>query len=75
MRGGRMLMATTIVDDDEDDCPEVVVCKRCNQSGEIAVSARTGLYRCAGPVPDDARGVVAMTCDECHGIGMVEDRS
>ncbi len=44
-------------------------CKRCSGSGEIAISAITGLYRCAGPVPDDARGVAASPCYECTGSG------
>jgi len=61
--------------EDDADEPALVPCERCNQSGEIAVSAATGLYRCAGPVPDNARGVLGMTCDECHGIGMIKDRS
>lgn len=61
--------------DAKEDSPEMVVCTRCNQSGEIAISSATGLYRCAGPVPDNALGVLGITCDECHGIGMVEDQS
>ncbi len=50
-----------------------VECSRCNGSGEIAVSNSTLRYICAGPVPDDARGVASATCDRCHGMGQVEE--
>lgn len=53
---------------DIDECP------RCNGSGEIAMSARTLRYVAPGPVPDDARGVIAGTCFACFGTGHVENR-
>lgn len=55
--------------DDVEECP------RCNGSGEIAVSTRTFQFRAPGPVPEDARGVVATKCDECRGTGYVEKSS
>ena len=54
--------------DDDDDFPQD--CRRCNGSGEIAVSIYTLAER-PGPVPDDARGVTAQTCPDCHGVGQV----
>jgi hypothetical protein len=54
-------------EDDPDPYGELEdPCEYCNGSGEIACSTRTGRYRCAGPVPDDARGVFAGTCYECN---------
>lgn len=52
---------------------DVTECRRCNGSGEIAISAITGRFVAAGPVPDDAKGVAIATCDECQGIGYIED--
>ena len=40
-------------------------CSMCNDSGTIACSTRTGLYRHPGPVPDDARGVFESVCYDC----------
>lgn len=54
---------------------EPVECKRCNGSGEIGISAATGRFMCAGPVPDDATGVARDTCWDCKGMGYVEDHS
>lgn len=51
-----------------------VECARCDGSGEIAV--RTGgsmSYVCAGPVPDDARGVTGVSCDRCNGSGVIQE--
>ncbi|MDY0242183.1 MAG: hypothetical protein RBR34_08400 [Rhodospirillaceae bacterium] len=36
---------------------EPVECRRCHGSGEVAISATTGRFVAAGPVPDDAKGV------------------
>ncbi len=44
-------------------------CERCNGSGEIGVKTR-GTREAPGPVPDDARGWVAMTCPDCRGKGV-----
>lgn len=52
---------------------DVKECRRCNGSGEVAISATTGRYKAAGPVPDDAKGVASQTCDECRGMGYIED--
>ncbi len=43
-----------------------MMCPRCNGSGEIA-RRNTGMmsYVCAGPVPEDARGVISAKCDRC----------
>ncbi len=55
------------------DDMDVEECKRCNGSGEIAVRTTGSMsYVCAGPVPEDARGVIGVTCDHCRGIGYVE---
>lgn len=51
---------------------DVQECRQCKGSGEIAVRASTGRFFAAGPVPDDAKGVAACTCDECCGMGYVE---
>ena len=51
---------------------DVEECSLCNGSGEIALNAWTLAYKCAGPVPDDARGVVAEICPKCRGIGYIE---
>ncbi len=45
-----------------------VKCPRCNGSGEIGVKTR-GTREAPGPVPDDARGWVAVTCPDCRGRG------
>jgi hypothetical protein len=49
----------------------VIPCKRCNQSGEIGKRTR-GEREAPGPVPDDARGWIAVTCPDCSGMGMIE---
>ena len=46
-------------------------CPRCAGSGEIACFTRNGHYKCAGPVPDDARGCFPAKCDECNGTGEI----
>lgn len=51
---------------------DVEECGRCGGSGEIAISARTGRFVAAGPVPEDARGVARATCPCCGGTGYVE---
>lgn len=52
---------------------EPVECRRCHGSGEVAISATTGRFVAAGPVPDDAKGVAVETCPVCLGIGYVEE--
>lgn len=52
---------------------DVKECRRCNGSGEIAISTRDGHFIAPGPVPDDATGFAVATCDECRGMGYVED--
>lgn len=52
---------------------EPVECKRCNGSGEVAMGVVTGREIRPGPVPDDAVGVLGITCPDCRGIGYVED--
>lgn len=48
----------------------MATCHRCAGSGEIAVSTVYPMsYRGPGPVPDTARGVVGVSCDECGGNG------
>jgi hypothetical protein len=43
-------------------------CQRCNGSGEIGKRMR-GTRETPGPVPDDARGWVALKCQDCNGRG------
>lgn len=63
-------IADLIEQEDEDDMP--TECRRCNGSGEIAVGTSAGMpYKGPGPVPDDARKVVGITCDKCGGMGYV----
>lgn len=52
---------------------DVTICERCNGSGEVALSSANLSYRGPGPVPDDAKGVCAVTCDKCRGMGAYED--
>jgi DnaJ-class molecular chaperone len=47
-----------------------IECERCHGSGEIGVKMR-GSRETPGPVPDDARGWVAMTCPDCRGKGEI----
>lgn len=48
------------------------MCDRCGGSGEVAVSVYYPMsYVGAGPVPEDARGVVGRVCDECGGRAML----
>jgi len=54
--------------------PDKEECEHYKGSGEIACFTRNGHYKCAGPVPDDARGVFAGKCYECLGTGYVVDR-
>jgi len=54
---------------------DVEECRRCNGSGEIAISTRDGHFIAPGPVPDDATGFAVATCDECRGMCYVEDGS
>lgn len=56
----------------EGEMSDVQECHRCNGSGEVALSVTTGRYVAPGPVPDDAKGVVASHCRECSGMGYVE---
>lgn len=37
-------------------------CEQCKDSGVIARFTRTGEYKCAGPVPDHARGCYEDLC-------------
>lgn len=48
-------------------------CEHCKGWGEIACFTRNGHYKCAGPVPEDARGVFPSKCDKCNGTGYVND--
>jgi phage FluMu protein Com len=50
---------------------KTVRCTRCNGSGEIGKRTR-GDREAPGPVPDDARGWVAITCPDCSGRGEFE---
>ncbi len=47
-----------------------ITCERCAGSGEIGRRQR-GSKEAPGPVPDDARGWVALTCPDCHGEGVL----
>lgn len=40
-------------------------CEWCKDSGTIARFTRTGGYKCAGPVPEDARGCYEDICERC----------
>ena len=48
-----------------------ITCERCAGSGEIGRRDRWGGREAPGPVPDDARGWVALTCPDCHGEGVL----
>jgi DnaJ-class molecular chaperone len=61
------------IQDRYDQMADVTKCRRCNGSGEIAISSTTGRFVAPGPVPDDAKGVIGSTCDICCGMGYVED--
>lgn len=53
----------------ETDAPRIATkCERCNGSGEIGRRSR-GMREAPGPVTDDARGWVALTCPDCNGAG------
>ena len=43
-------------------------CERCHGSGEIGIKIG-GLREAPGPVPEDARGWVAVRCPDCRGKG------
>jgi DnaJ-class molecular chaperone len=52
---------------------DVEECSRCKGSGEIARRNKSPFsFVAAGPVPEDARGVTAETCDVCRGTCYVE---
>lgn len=40
-------------------------CKKCNDTGFIAIWSQNGRYAHPGPVPDDARGYAEARCLEC----------
>lgn len=40
-------------------------CDHCRDSGTIARHTHGGGYKCAGPVPEDARGCYEDFCDQC----------
>jgi hypothetical protein len=41
-------------------------CDRCDNTGWITVRSSGSMsFVCAGPAPDDARGVTDISCDEC----------
>jgi hypothetical protein len=40
-------------------------CEQCRDSGTVARSSITGMYKFAGPVPEDARRVYEDFCDDC----------
>jgi hypothetical protein len=44
-------------------------CERCAGTGIIGLHSATFRYAAPGPVPEDARGFVEATCDECRGAG------
>lgn len=44
---------------------EAIQCKKCNDTGQVAIRARDGQYAFAGPVPDDARGYADADCWFC----------
>lgn len=46
-------------------------CTHCNGSGTIGCSSYSLQYIGPGPVPEDARGVVGLECDECQGSGVI----
>ena len=46
-------------------------CERCNGSGEIGTKTR-GAREAPGPVPEDARGWIAIVCPDCRGKGEIE---
>ncbi len=46
-----------------------IECEYCKGSGEVAYFTRNGHYKCAGPVPDDARGCFPGKCPQCNGVG------
>ena len=41
----------------------IAACELCKDSGVVALSTRNGAYRCAGPVPDYAKGVYEGYCE------------
>ena len=43
-------------------CP---ACKKCNDTGFIAIWSQNGRYAHPGPVSDDARGYAEARCLEC----------
>ena len=52
----------------------MAACERCHGSGEIGVRNRFTMSREApGPVPEDARGWVALKCPDCRGSGTVSE--
>lgn len=40
-------------------------CDKCNGTRRVALDSRTLRYRCPGPVPDDAKGVIEAACWYC----------
>jgi len=40
-------------------------CKKCNDTGFIAIWSQNGRYAHPGPVPDDARGYAEARCLAC----------
>lgn len=48
---------------------EYTACEKCAGSGEVAISTSTLNYRAPGPVPEYARGVVGVRCNDCAGTG------
>lgn len=51
----------------------MVECECCRGSGELAYRTRDGSFKCAGPVPDDAKGVFVGKCYDCNGTGQIGD--
>lgn len=45
-------------------------CDHCRDSGTVARFVSTGNYKCAGPVPDNARGCYETYCDCPIGMGL-----
>ena len=40
-------------------------CRKCNDTGYVAIRSRDGVYAFPGPVPDDAKGYADADCWYC----------
>ena len=53
----------------------MVICEHCNGTGLIGVRNTFPMtYVAPGPVPEEARGVCEVKCDECGGRGKFVDQ-